>query len=180
MLDVPAINSVIEWIHEHSRKNLWRVGNWYDYEDLVYDGLMKALECRAKLGDDVDPDYFVGYVKRAFRNHIGGLIRSKRAAEEVLVDDISPQYEGESGSFDPFILEYPSQEVTTAMAHMPDSLRRVVELFFTEEGRRVLRSPFRQRLNAPDETEGERLNRLANWPKELDFYDELRNYLFVG
>jgi hypothetical protein len=42
--------SVAGWIRNHSVKNYWRVAGWYELDDLVQDGILKAYQCIDRYG----------------------------------------------------------------------------------------------------------------------------------
>lgn len=182
MNETPAV--VIAWITKHSRENLWKVAAWYDFEDLVHDGLMIALHCRQKLGPDVLPAQYVAYVKRAFSNHIVSLIRQKSVGEVHWMDlrlrKKDTPVETEAKAMDMVTFEHCPQEVSTTLSRLPENIRKVLTLLSTEEGRKRFYAPLRRRLNGPDETEAERLFQLVGWPKELSFEEELRELVNFG
>jgi hypothetical protein len=41
---------VVGWIRGHSARNYWRVAGWYELDDLINDGLLKAYQCIATYG----------------------------------------------------------------------------------------------------------------------------------
>lgn len=47
---------VVRWIRSHSAKNYWRVTGWYELDDLIQDGLLKAYQCLEKYGAPGGPD----------------------------------------------------------------------------------------------------------------------------
>lgn len=179
----PEISSIIWWIYSNAKRNLWRVGSWYDLEDLINDGLLIALKCRQKLGTEVDDKHYNSYVRKAFHNHLGELIRRKRGVNEVSFLDVVGRSDcdlTEQESEELILPPQPcSQEIVAALCQMPESLKRVIDLMVSEEGRKKLDEPMRQRVDG-EETMTDRLYRLAGWRRDLDFEEELTEYLLCG
>jgi len=167
-------HSIAFWIYRHSTNNLWRVAGWYDLEDLVNDGMVIALKCRERLGRDVDVKLYNSYVRRAFHNHIGELIRKKRSLDEVCFLDLADSDQSVSGRPEP-----QSQEMVTLLRQMPEGLKRVLYVMLSKEGQRKLDEPMRQRVDGC-ETMADRLFRLAGWRRDLDFEEEFTEYLLHG
>lgn len=167
-MDVHGINGIIGWICNHSMRNLWRVAHWYELEDLINDGLMIALKCREKLGVGVDDKLYHAYVRRAFHNHIGDLIRRKRGVDEVGLLDLvaDPNDQDQCDAILPPTI--PCQEVVVALRQLPSDFSRVLDLMWSDE-------PMRRR-----ETMADRLYRLAGWRRDLDFAEEFAEYLLHG
>jgi len=182
--------SVVGWIYNHSRKHYWRVAAWYELEDLIQDGLMIAYKCQQYYGKPVDPvpgkvsrvrfgevdsAHFMSLVQSAFRNHIGQLIRKKRAVDDTMtkIDDLSV--------VDTSRLNKRTEENLTdfymMISQMPDHLRKAIVMHFTDEGAASLRK-LRVRLHTPDDTLTDRLRQLFDWPEGIDFETELRAWLW--
>lgn len=182
--------SVVGWIYNHSRKHYWRVAAWYELEDLIQDGLMIAFKCREYYGRPVEPNanrvsrvrlgevdtpHFMALVQSAFHNHIGNLIRKKRAVDDTAtkLDDLSLA--------DKVSLNKRTEEAMTEfymlVSQMPDHLRRAVLLYFTDEGAAALRR-LRVRLHHTDDTLTDRIRALVGFPEGSDFETELRAWLW--
>jgi hypothetical protein len=185
-INVPELNnSIIGWIYNESYRNLWKVGKWYDFEDLVQDGLMIALKCREKYGN-VDPAHFTALVKTSFRNHIVNLSR-KGSIVEINIAELVELYIGTDSVEDKEtrILDkicnpvLPEQEIACTLSELPEPIKAVLRLFLSPENLRKLQLPLRVTLYDSDSA-AKRLNRLAGWPEEKDFARELKKLLFPG
>ena len=181
-INTPELNnSIIGWIYNTSYRNLWKVSKWYDFEDLVQDGLMIALKCRARYGSDITPAHFTALVQTSFRNHIIDLQRTNCSVFEYHVVDLEGKsFTSEADAFD--ILrqpEYADQEIACTLSELPESIKAVLRLFLSSDSLRKLRLPMRETLT-DSETPAKRLKRLANWPEEKDFESELEKLLFSG
>lgn len=172
---------VVGWIYNHATKNFWRVASWYELDDLVQDGLMKAYGCLERYGIpgvDIDPPHFMALVKSAFHNHIGDLLRHSRPEQELTshVGDMAADNETEGGYLDRASEpESPAQELAAFISGMPEALRRAVLLYLnTPEKLRP------RRVHLEDDTtfEAKILQRLAGFPKRFDFETELRAYIW--
>jgi len=160
-------NRIIAWIYKESFNNLWRVGAWYDFEDLVQDGLIIALNCHQRYPDAELPQ-FIALVKISFRNHIVNLTRKPT---EIYREDYQEEL--------PKRVSLPEQEIACVFNELPESIKAVLRLFLSEESLRRLRQPLRETLT-DSETPAKRLKRLAGWPEDKDFASELQKLLFPG
>lgn len=185
-LDLPA--PVVGWIYNHSRKNYWRVAAWYDIDDLIHDGLVCAYKCREEYGTDLDPKHFASLVRTTFYNHIGELIRKKRAVDDPSVGfaDIGNwggvQHgrqnvaQSEAEGMDKLRIAADAiEDIGLMIAEMPAHLRKAVTLLLNspEKFRRL-----RQRLDGTVETLSEKLGQLVGWDVSKDFETELRAYIW--
>lgn len=166
-------SQIVGWIHNHAKKNLWRVAAWYEIDDLIQDGLMIALKCRDHYGD-VEPKHYMRLVQTSFYNHMGQLIRKKRAVDDscTKISDMDRTKSEET------ILErlipgdYSPQELVVLIGDLPENLFTALSLFFTDEGcNKLCRT--RQRLYQEPETEDHKLARLTGF---ANFELELRNH----
>lgn len=177
-LQIPELNDVIiGWIYNESFRNLWKI-QWYDFEDLVQDGLIIALKCRERY-PDVEPAHFMALVKTSFRNHIVDLQR--KIGTELRVADLEEiEFVSETQAFDMLRgAELPEQEFACTLNELPEPIKAVLQLFLSPENLRRLRLPLRETLT-DNETPAKRLKRLAGWPEDKDFASELEKRLFPG
>lgn len=177
--DYKLPRSVVGWIYNHSKANYWRVASFYEFDDLVHDGLMKAYACQARYGTpgvDVDEPHFQSLVKTAFRNHIGDILRKHRRVNDSKKFADFSQTLSETDVLDRIAEPtQPEQDFASFVATLPDSLRKVVQLYLSSpEKTRNLRV----RLNGSNETLSERLHRLTGFPLERDFETEFRAFLW--
>lgn len=167
-INVPELNdSIIGWIYNTSYTNLPSLNKLYDFEDLVQDGLMIAIKCRIRYGYDIDPAHFTSLVKTSFTNHIIDLKRKKsRLPEFVDIDEIET-------------VEPSEQELVCTLNELPEPVKAVLRLFLSLDTLRKLRMPMRATLTET-ETPAKRLKRLAGWPEDKDFENELKKLLLAG
>lgn len=181
----PIPCQVIGWIANHARSNFWRVAPFYELDDLIADGVLLAYKCYTKYGIpglEIDHAHYMTLVKRSFHNHIGDLLRKQRElhgmTKTIRFGDILPdKTEAE------FLETVSEQDLVSdhdfvmMLSELPVHLRKVVDLFFSDEGAKKLRKPLRVRFGADDETLSERLGRLAGFPADMDFETELRAWI---
>lgn len=180
MIVTPELNnSVIGWIYNESYRSLWKVARWYDFEDLVQDGLMIAIKCRQRYGD-VDLPHFTALVKTSFKNHISSLQHRNNCngIEYHIAELADIKHLSETQALDKICdPELPQQEIACTLGELPEPIKTVLRLFLSKENLRRLRLPLRATLNDED-TPAKRLKRLAGWPEEQDFESELQKRLF--
>jgi hypothetical protein len=178
-IKTPELNdSIIGWIYNESYRSLWKVNKWYDFEDLVQDGLIIALKCRTRYGD-IDPAQFVALVKTSFKNHIISLQRHKSYVLETSIAELAElklisEEDALDSINDPVL---PDQEVACVLNELPEPIKAVLRLFLSPDSLRKLQAPLRVTLNGR-ETTAKRLNRLAGWPEDKNFASELEKLLF--
>jgi len=175
-LELPI--AITGWIHNHARKNYWRVAAYYEMDDLIADGLMCAYKVRDRYETGrkiLDDKHFMALVKTTFCNHIGDLLRRRRAVNDSSIH-LADMAEDETAALDLLSSsDLGEAEFSTMLNDMPEHLRRVVELYLRcpEKIRQRMRERLRDRETMP-----ERLKRLANFPEELDFETELRSFIW--
>ena len=181
-INTPELNnSIIGWIYNESYRSLWKVNRWYDFEDLVQDGLMIAIKCRNRY-HNVDPAHFTALVKTSFKNHIINLWRHRGSGIEIHIAELEDinLLDLEEDILDSILEpEFPEQEIACTLAELPEPIKAVLRLFLSEDSLRKLRLPMRATLTN-DETPSKRLKRLAGWSEDRDFESELRKLLFPG
>lgn len=175
-LELPT--PIVGWIYNHARKNYWRVAAYYEMDDLIADGLMCAYKVREKYEKGrkiLDDKHFMALVKTTFCNHIGDLLRRRRAVDDSSIH-LADLAENETTALDLLSsFDLGDSEFSTMLNDMPDHLRRVVELYMRcpEKIRQRTRERIRDRETMP-----ERLNRLTGFPENLDFETELRSFVW--
>jgi hypothetical protein len=194
----------IGWVMKQAKDDIGKISKWYEYEDLLQDGLVIILECNKRY-----PHYsearLMNTIKLVYNQHLIHLLRKKLGGNETYIkkDKIAPdqkdpevyledyivdngpnrQWENPSSNADARneiklnLYEYAFQEFLSNLCQMPVALRNVIRLFLSSEGLKKLNRPYRQRLDGV-ETEADRLCRLAGFPRDCNFENELRKYLF--
>lgn len=164
---------VMGWIINHAKKNYWRMSSWYELDDLIQDGIVCGYKCLQVYGIppyEIDDQHFMKLVQTTFYNYIAELLRRKRA-----VDDITIRYED-----NPLLQLFDSHssvidiELNLLINKLPKRLKRVIDLYLRNPNE--IRRPLRIKLKGK-ETMSDRLNRLADYPTELDFETDLRSVL---
>lgn len=96
-----------------SRKNLWRVPNWYTLEDLIQEGYICYSNCNVKYGRELKLKHFMALVKVSFINHIHDLANLKtRNSFEIVVDPDSAAFfrvEQEEATFFTLLMQLPKE-----------------------------------------------------------------------
>lgn len=176
--------NITGWTWNHAKQNYWRVAAFYDFDDLVQDGLMVCYKCLSEYGVpgiEIDAPNFMALVKSSFYNHIGDLLRKNRGVVEITIHagDLSSVL-SESDALDRVAIPDDVSEHDFAMllADLPEHLRAVVELFLKDDTAKQLRKSLRVRLGQPSETMSDRLVKMAGFPTYLDFETELRAFLW--
>jgi hypothetical protein len=182
-LDYAIPQPVIGWIANHARKNYWRLADWYDLDDLIHDGLMKAYECKARYGvpgETIDHPHYMRLVQTSFRNHIGELLRHMRGVDDhTKLTDMAMVDQDETDVIDRIAeADETPQDYALLLAELPPHLHTVVSLMSSVDGSKALRKRLRTRLSGHDETAVERLHKLTGYPVDRNFEAELRTYLW--
>src|ERR1043166_3474936 len=116
------------WIHSTDRQNLWKVGAWYDLDDLVQDGYMVYCKClkNFKKGDNPEneePARFMAYFKFAFMNHLRDLANSRTRTLDNSFSDVSTERDEEVAA-----LEIPFHEEASLHMALVQAPKEIVEV----------------------------------------------------
>lgn len=181
------------WIYNQAHRNLWRVSGWVDIDDLIQDGFMCYVICKARY-QPKNRDHFMSLVKITFINHITDLANKRTRTPESPICDIA-----EAGN-DQELLENlagsdnTDAEVISILARASKEVRLILSVISTDAGAAMLRQPVPIRPDGTRETTNERFCRVAGIPtfdfegavRQLlkpaawDWSEELVNRLFVG
>lgn len=162
---------VLGWIANYSRKNYWRVAAFYELDDLISDGAIKALEVMDRYGIpgiEIDHPHYMALVKTCFFNHIMDLLRRQLPKQEVTVsldkEEVAAVMGGKEGD----------QEFNVFINEMPEFLRKAVQCYLNSpEKFRTMR----KRLSGT-ETLSSKLSKYTGFPEGADFEEELRSYIW--
>lgn len=85
---LPTERSVYGWVVNTARRHFWRVPRWYDFDDLVQDGMVTFCRVEKKYRGKVKNErHMMRLFQIAFINHIHDLSELKtRGALEIPVD----------------------------------------------------------------------------------------------
>ena len=188
-LSIPK--EVLGWISNHSRKNYWRVASFYEVDDLIQDGIIKAYEVINRYGVpglEIDRPHYMALVKTSFNNHIVDLLPRKYTSEKVSVVSFAVliskptinRMDGmdENGEFwnSYFRSEDGDQEENMFVVEMPEYLRKGVQFFLSNPNTFQY---FRKRLQSEkDESLSSKLARMVGFPEDFNFEEELRSYIW--
>jgi hypothetical protein len=185
-LSIPK--EVLGWISNHSRKNYWRVASFYEVDDLIQDGIIKAYEVINRYGVpglEIDRPHYMALVKTSFNNHIVDLLR-KYTPEKVSVVSLQslckPTINRMDGMDENEVLEQllggedGDQEENMFVVEMPEYLRKGVQFFLSNPNTFQY---LRKRLQSEkDESLSSKLARMVGFPEDFNFEEELRSYLW--
>lgn len=157
------------WIFNTSKKNFWRVAEYYEFDDLLQDGAMVYARV-AKRYPGLETKQLMALFKTAFNNHIHDLSKEKSkiafVREAELPHPLEYLLEGEDPDADP--------DLVFIIKQLPPAIMRVISRLHSE-GRG---HPFRLRLDHSRETSNERACRLAGLdPNIRNVREALRAYL---
>lgn len=168
---------VTGWIYNQAKKHYWRVSSWYDYEDLVQDGILWFFICRDTYPEVANLEHFMALFKRCYSNHITDLAYHRTRLTETPVSTIIDEAH-ESAFLDGILgKEYPVAELLSQLVHAPREIKQVFELLLTDTGLAKLAEPY-QRVDGIRETTNERLCRFLGYdPDRIDVLGRVRAYL---
>jgi len=150
------------WLLRTARKNLWRVHRWYDFDDLVSDGVLCWQIVVTRYAQVSERKHLMSLFKTTYLNHIHQLANKRTLQSAELVDtDLLPFCE----------LGQRDDMMEIAQSATP-ALRRCLSVVMEQPER--LRQPYRRRLNGHRETVNERLCRFAGVdPKKFNLHQQL-------
>jgi DNA-directed RNA polymerase specialized sigma24 family protein len=151
-MNIPEMNKkAVGWIIKQIRKDLWKVSKWYDYEDLLQDGLLTILECYKRY-PHYDEPHMINIIKLVYHQHIVHLIRRKLTGvqtpatkdkielrskcPEISLESIqeSPLNDSEEFSIsndfrtiERYLLQDSEQELKICLRRIPDALYSAIE-----------------------------------------------------
>lgn len=169
---------LISWIYKYAYKQYWRVASWYDYEDLIQDGMMIAVKCRNRY--TTDDTYFRAKVQLAFCNHITDLSNKKITGKCLnptrhgikLTEPIEAKVNEEK--FNTLLQSLrgdTAQFLYVLIKQSPLPIRKFLECLSKPENLEALRKPLKK-----GETRNARLCSLAGLKKEIDLAGMVRAY----
>lgn len=189
------------WLVTVTADHFWRVASWYEFEDLLQDGMMTWYRIVEKYETNTgrvrSRPHLMKLFKRSFLNHIHDLSRNKRVARvEVKADDVKPNRVGQSlarsmdregSEGEPLAVfdvwgalgcNVDLGEYARMIVDAPVALRSLLQALIFGAGTRASQSEYRVRTDGTRETTNARLCRLvgAN-PDSVELADELRAFL---
>lgn len=171
--------SAAAWLITVSADHFWRVERWYDFEDLLHDGVMvwyRVVEkYETETGRVRSRPHIMRLFKVAFLNHLHTLSKERtianvelKAADQTTADDpwaiiAAPE---DLSAYDRMIVEAPLvlQPLLTTLLYGPPS--------------RMMQSEYRVNADGTRPTTNSRLCKLVGVdPDQFDLATELRSYL---
>jgi hypothetical protein len=158
------------WMVNTARRSYWRVSSWYEFDDLLQDGLMCWVHINRKYPAVKDRAHMMRLFQMTFLNQITFIAKRQQSSKlEVPVD---------SFEFIPSVALRPIDvEVAQLIKDGPPCLQRLLETMNTDNGRRRLRA-LRRFINGRMESKNECLCRILSLdPKQVNVVEVIKKYL---
>ena len=141
---MPKINTATKldkglerWIFATARKNLWRVPEYYDIDDLIGDGYLIYAECRRRYRSRVtERRHFMALFQRCYGNHITDLAHKRSKNVTVLLDESPDDNVTLFERLMPPV--FPEAELSALLQEMRFPLNALVKLFYSDSGLALL------------------------------------------
>lgn len=166
--------AVMKWLVKTARRNFWRVQRWYEFDDLVQDGLMCWCRVIAKYGADRDPPHLTALFKTTFSNHITDLARKRTSMPDpnpANIDDDAVR----------FLVDFRHADVELLLTNSVGKQGPAADILMalsTDEGAARYRSFQGRRENNTRMTTNEKFCRLVGVdPDGFDAISALREFL---
>ena len=177
MTDIMPDQGARNWLYKYARKQLWRVSDWMDYDDLVQDGYEAYFETRRRYPDAVDPPHIMTLFQLVFRSHIENMVKRRgKQIDASIVDRFQDKIfddETVSMQWEPSVESEFDLHALILMA--PKAVREVLALFTDEKSRKELQKPYEGR-----ETKGQINKRfcelLGKNPEKVNLVEKLEIY----
>lgn len=69
------------WLYNTARENFWRVADWYEFDDLIQDGMLHYVRVTQKYSDVKEPRHIMRLFQTVYTNHIHDLAKKRRRYE---------------------------------------------------------------------------------------------------
>lgn len=159
-----------KWLIKTARKNLWRVADYYDLDDLIQDGLIVWARVVKKYPRAKDKPHLMALFMRSYTNHINTLSKSRTRERDAVKAMIDTSLIIEPITDDGF------GHLAAKIATAPPAIQNLLRALATEHGSKVLNAVYRQRRDGSRETRQERLCRMAMVPNGTDLAALARSY----
>ena len=103
------------WAVKEVKRNLWRMGNAYEFDDLLQDAYVAFLEVRTKYSVN-SPQHFMGLFKTTFRNMLHDLAVQRVPTADVEVEDV----------VNPTIIEQDDATLLASIMHGPTVVKELI------------------------------------------------------
>ena len=182
------------WLYKQASSHYWRVKHIYDQmEDLTQDGFLCWYICANRYQEVTDYKHLMSLFKTTFRNHIFQLAAKGKDRDynyiEVSLSMLATSDNPEQS--DAWILDNIMTTNASVASHMtscnvdfgkvvadaPDPVDRVLALLLSDQGAKLLRRPFRRRLDGTRETMNDRLRRYVDGAQGVDLLHLTKTYL---
>lgn len=173
------------WLHRTARKHYWRVCRWYDYDDLVQDGVLHYWRIVRKYPAITSPRpttsarrHIMSLFQRTYINHINDLANRRTRQPEWVVADLAPEAVDETSYLEGVTADAEVGVEQINLAGAPDAVRQLLRALATDEGCRRLGKIYRLRDSGARETLNERLCRIAGLSKaDIDLVAMTKSFL---
>lgn len=165
-----------------AKRNLWKVANWYELEDLVQDGVMIWLKVRGHYYPKgvTDIKHLTSLFKTSFSRHIIDLAAEKRYGEELAISQfIGPDSDGTHEWETLLGVQQETATVAVLLHSAPAELKALWRFLTSEDGRERLRGRY-QKKGGVKETTNEFLCRLLGLDPEMVNLEKIARQHFFG
>ena len=159
------------WLFSYAQKNLWRVPEWYDIDDLIQDGYMCVAKCEQRYTHVTSRPHFMSLIKVTFSNHIHDLSTKKTGLAELHIDDtVALDYNSWAG------VQQEEQTLAALISSAPRELRDLFKLL-ADDSKMLCRQRPQKNAQGRPETNNEFFCRVLKLPQDLDLVSMLKTHL---
>lgn len=161
------------WIVNCAKKNLWRVPQWYDLDDLIQEGLLLYCKLNIRYAHVTEPAHFMALLKISFITHIHSLsVVATNTPDRVITAFDRSQYADVDDVLESAMTPEPeTATVCLLVKQLPKELAQLLTTLLND-GRNL---PIQKFADGTRETQNEYLTRIGNFPPGTDvaklFYD---------
>lgn len=164
------------WLYKTARKNLWRMPEWYELDDLVQDGYMAYAYVKKKYPQATHPSHIMRLFQITYHCRITDLSNRKRKQIDAPLNIpafATPDFE--EAAWDQVMN---ASGMVDKQPELADPIvAKVLATLQTMDGRKM-RAPSRPRANGTRETFNEKLCRWVGVsPADFDLRGMLEDYL---
>lgn len=125
------------YIVKTAYKQFWKVSTWYEMEDLIQDGYLCYVKCKAGFRPaDKSPAEeqrrFMGFFQMAYQNHITDLANSRSSTPEVAVASLSTDQADGIEAWAAHASELSDASVAVLLAQAPAEIMEILKLILLD------------------------------------------------